>query len=71
MSVEWVVVTGGAGFIGSHTVGRLLEAGRSVIVLDNFRTGKRSNLNDFREHMGTRLLVKKLYSVLALYRSKV
>ncbi|MDB4955024.1 MAG: NAD-dependent epimerase/dehydratase [Myxococcales bacterium] len=39
-----VVVTGGAGFIGSHTVDRLMETGHRVVVLDNFSTGKRSNL---------------------------
>ncbi len=38
------VVTGGAGFIGSHTVDRLIELGHRVIVLDDFRTGKRANL---------------------------
>jgi len=37
-------VTGGAGFIGSHTVDRLVELGHRVIVLDDFRTGKRANL---------------------------
>ncbi|HEY4240781.1 MAG TPA: NAD-dependent epimerase/dehydratase family protein [Kofleriaceae bacterium] len=39
-----VVVTGGAGFIGSHTVDRLAESGHRVVVLDDFRTGKRANL---------------------------
>lgn len=40
-----VLVTGGAGFIGSHVVDALLAAGHSVAVADNLSTGKRSNLN--------------------------
>ena len=39
-----VLVTGGAGFIGSHIVETMLEAGHFVRVLDNFSTGKRENL---------------------------
>ncbi|TSC88488.1 MAG: UDP-glucose 4-epimerase [Microgenomates group bacterium Gr01-1014_5] len=39
-----VVVTGGAGFIGSHLVGRLVELEHDVTVVDNFSTGKRDNL---------------------------
>ena len=38
-------VTGGAGFIGSHTVARLLEAGHDVQVWDDLSTGKRENLD--------------------------
>lgn len=40
-----VIVTGGAGFIGSHVVDRLLDDGHKVIVLDNFATGRRENLS--------------------------
>jgi nucleoside-diphosphate-sugar epimerase len=39
-----VLVTGGAGFIGSHIVDKLLELGAEVTVLDNLITGKRENL---------------------------
>ena len=40
-----VLVTGGAGFIGSHLVDALSGAGCSVVVLDNFRNGRRENLS--------------------------
>ncbi|RXH71991.1 hypothetical protein DVH24_025492 [Malus domestica] len=39
-----IVVTGGAGFVGSHLVDRLIARGDSVIVLDNFFTGRKENL---------------------------
>ena len=40
-----VLVTGGAGFIGSHLVDRLIKEGHRVIVVDNLSTGKKENLN--------------------------
>lgn len=42
------LVTGGAGFIGSHLVDLLVESGHEVVVLDNFSHGRRENLADAR-----------------------
>ncbi|WP_198296957.1 NAD-dependent epimerase/dehydratase family protein [Deinococcus sp. DB0503] len=44
MSAERMLVTGGAGFIGSHVVEAALAAGWAVAALDNLVTGKRENL---------------------------
>lgn len=51
-----VLVTGGAGFIGSNLVHFLLENGIQVSVLDNLSTGKRSNLNEFLENPNFNLI---------------
>lgn len=42
--VQRVVVTGGAGFVGSHLVDRLIARGDNVIVVDNFFTGRKENV---------------------------
>ena len=39
-----ILITGGAGFIGSHLCERLLEKGDDVLCLDNFFTGRRTNI---------------------------
>lgn len=45
MTIQRILVTGGAGFIGSHTVDALLADQKDVVVLDNLSSGKLENLN--------------------------
>lgn len=44
MTIERILITGGAGFIGSHTAEHLLQQGYQVVVLDNLSSGKLTNL---------------------------
>jgi len=48
--MKHILVTGGAGFIGSHLCERLLKEGNRVICLDNFLTGRKENIAHLMEH---------------------
>jgi nucleoside-diphosphate-sugar epimerase len=51
-----ILVTGGAGFLGSHLCDRLVADGHEVLCVDNFATGSKRNIAHLREHEGFELL---------------
>ena len=50
------LITGGAGFIGSHLAEALVAAGHSVTLLDDFSTGRRANLSALEGRAGVTVI---------------
>jgi UDP-glucose 4-epimerase len=61
--MERVLVTGGAGFIGSHLVDSLLDSGRDVLVVDNFSLGTRAHLDRSRAAGGLSVVAGDIRSM--------
>ena len=51
-----VLITGGAGFVGSHLTDKLLASGHEVIVVDNYFTGSKANIAHLRDHPGFEII---------------
>jgi len=65
-SSSHILVTGGAGFIGSHLVERLLAEGDTVVVVDDLSTGDLANLKRVAAHPGLRVVQSKISACLEL-----
>jgi len=66
--MKQILVTGGAGFIGSHLCERLVEEGNAVICLDNFYSGSKSNIWHLIGHPGFELV---RHDVTEPYRAEI
>lgn len=51
-----ILITGGAGFLGSHLCDKLLSAGHEVVCMDNYFTGSKRNIDHLRDHRGFELI---------------
>ena len=56
MSIKRILVTGGAGFVGSHLCDRLVQQGHDVICLDNFFTSQKFNVEHLLDHRNFELI---------------
>ncbi len=58
-----ILVTGGAGFIGSHVVDKYVEEGHDVVVIDNLATGEKKNINQKATFYNCDITVKELLTI--------
>lgn len=66
-----ILVTGGAGFIGSHLVDKLVELGHKVVILDNLSTGKKENINKKAKFYKVDICSPKIFEIFKKERPKI
>lgn len=63
IKVKNILVTGGAGFIGSHLTDRLIKEGQKVVVVDNLSSGKKENLNSEAKFYKIDIRDRKIFQI--------
>jgi UDP-glucose 4-epimerase len=66
-----ILVTGGAGFIGSHVVDLMIDAGHEVVVVDNLSTGRKSNLNPHAKFYQADIRSEEMEKIFEIERPEV
>lgn len=66
-----IVVTGGAGFIGSHLVDKLINKGHNVLVIDDLSTGKKENINSKAEFIELDINDNQLGNILSKFKPDI
>ena len=57
-TIKRILVTGGAGFLGSHLCERLLSDGHDVLCVDNYFTGRRANISHLLDNPNFEVIVE-------------
>jgi UDP-glucose 4-epimerase len=68
LASEKILITGGAGFIGSHLCEFLLEQGHSIVAIDNLSTGRLENIQHLRSHPNFQFVRETISNALVLDR---
>ena len=60
MEYQKALITGGAGFVGSHLAKSLLDAGKQVIIIDDLSTGNMDNLKNYDNHKNLEIIISSV-----------